>query len=393
MAPKIKQGIILIIFFHSSFIYAQTKFARDQFFKGEIELHVGEFKEAIKYYSKAIHYSPQYKEAYYSRAKTHLLLNDSASAISDFRRLIQLDARDARAYFYMGYMAYQSQNFEAAISLLNQALRLNSYYTLAYNYRAESYKALGMNSLALADYSQSLVFEPREAQLYFGRANCYLALNNFSAALADFRKALDLEPRNQEILKLIIETNFLAGNYFETAQEIDQLRRSNPSLVEDHYHYISAMCKASVKDYRGAIESLSRFIELKNDEPYYFEERASYYLKVNAFQQAIDDYQQAIALAPDVAENYLACVNIYILQEDYSNAIRYLDLALLQHDAHPEFWYLRGLSYLRTGNKKIAKANLEKAANLDYPEDQMETEAYKLARKVYKKKKKAQAKK
>ncbi|MEO1654235.1 MAG: tetratricopeptide repeat protein [Bacteroidota bacterium] len=349
MITKIKLSIVLLLWSSALPISAQSKWAQDQFFKGEIELHVGEFKEALKYYSQAITYSPRYKEAYYSRAKTHMLMNDSSSAILDFQKLIALDSRDARAYFYIGYMAYQSQNYEAAISLFTKAIQLNAYYTLAYNYRAESYKALDMNSLALADYSQSLVLEPEEAQLYFGRANAYLALNNFSAALTDFRQAFKLEPRNQEILKLIIETNFLAENYFETAQLIDQLRKSNPTLVEDHYHYISALCKASVKDYRGAIEALSRFIEVKNDEPAYYEERASYYLKVNAFQPAIDDYQQAIAMAPDVAENYLACVNIYILQEDYTNAIRYLDLALLQHQDYPEFWYLRGLSYLRSG--------------------------------------------
>jgi tetratricopeptide (TPR) repeat protein len=55
---------------------------------------LGQLKEALTDYSKAIELNPAFGAAYTNRGNVRLLLNDTAGAMKDFRKAIQLDPKD-----------------------------------------------------------------------------------------------------------------------------------------------------------------------------------------------------------------------------------------------------------------------------------------------------------
>lgn len=83
-----------------------------------------------------------------------------------------------------------------------------------------------------------------------------------------------------------------------------------------------------------------------------------------ALAQALEDYNQAIALNPKLAAAWYNKGNILSSQGDYTSAIQCYTEAI---GVDPDFgrcYYNRGLAYLRIGNKRLAFADLSKAGEL-----------------------------
>ncbi|MDX2306484.1 MAG: tetratricopeptide repeat protein [Microscillaceae bacterium] len=380
------QIAVFFCFIVHPFLYttAQDHRSKEFFDKGEIELHVGEFKEAIKYYSQAIQSFRNYKDAYFSRAKTFLLLQDSAKALKDFESLLKLDSNQARAHFYIGVMAYNASAFERSIQSFDRAIAANPNYALAYNYRASAYKELGLTAPAIDDYSRSIQLDPQVALLYFGRGKCYLELEDYQHAILDFDKAIELEPRKTIFRQFRAETNFLQGNYFQASQDIDMLQKLTEDPLPTYYHSLNAFCKAQNNNFEGAIESMNKVIQDEQDKPENYAERASYQARINAHQEALADYQKALSLDSDNVDYQIKIARIYFKLKNYPQTIKYVSTGILADGSQPELWYLRGTAYLAQNKKKEAKFDLGKAASLGFPAEEMSAEALKYAKKYFK---------
>ena len=379
-------SILFTLLLLESQSFAQTYWAKDNFKKGEIELHVGDFKEALNYYTKSIQSFPKYKDAYFSRAKTYLLLTDSLKAYRDLKNLIKLDSNQARAHFYLGVMAYRAAGFEQAIQDFDKALDINPTYALAYNYRAEAYKELGLTAPAIEDYTKAIEYESNVALLYFGRGKCYLDVEAYDYAIHDFDQAIALEARQNIYRQFRAETHFLAGNYYLASQDIDALQQIIPEDIPLHYHSLNAFCKAQNNNFEGAIQSMNKVIQNQQNNPESYAERASYYMRNNNLSQALNDYQTALSLDQDNPEYQMHIADLFFKLEDYQQAIHFLNQVILIDATHAQLWYTRGLAYLKTNRKKDAKFNFIKAANLGFPAEQMNEVAFRYAKKAYKKK-------
>ncbi len=375
-------------FLPTSSILAQNYLARDHFQKGEIELHVGDFAKAVDYYSKAISLHRNYSHAYFARGKAYLLLEEPTKAQADFEKVVKMDAQPARGHFYLGILAYEHLSFEEAIQHFDTALVVNPDYALAYNYRAESYRELGLITPAVENYSQAIQREPREAILYFGRGKCYMELEKYHLAYQDFSKAVELEPRKIAYHQYLTESSFLNEDYALTIEHIQQLDQMNPEGLDAHYYYLQVFCHQQLENHEGAIHAIHQVIDLEPNDPKLYAERAGHYFQINQFQKAIQDYVQAILLDADNVDYYDRCSRIYMALQDHENAIKYLSSALITDPHQPEIWYLRGQCHLHLENKRQAKEDFIQAAERGFPAERMDKQAYKYARKIYKKKNK-----
>lgn len=367
---------------------AQNYIARDNFQKGEIELHLGDFKEAIKYYNKAIAYHKTYTDAYFSRGKIHFLLEQREAAFDDFHKAKELDSAYHKAWFYIGMLYFRAKDYELANEYFTKTLEINPMYAIAYNYRAEAYKELGLTTPSIEDYTKAIQLEPKQVALYFGRGKCYMMQENYTEAARDFGKAIQIEPRKTIYYRYRLEANFLVGNYASTAEDIDRLIQMNPQEVDLHYHTLNAFCKAEVKNYQGAVEAIDQAISTNVMNNDFYAERAEYNLKQEKYQEALSDYQQAITLSHEEPAYYQKCGNIYFHIKDYPNTIKYSSSAIQYNPSDAEMWYIRGIAHLNLGAKKEAKSDFIKAAELGFPAKKMEKNAFKYAKSVYRKKNK-----
>jgi tetratricopeptide (TPR) repeat protein len=377
-----KLTIALFLFVSlSTHTQAQNSFATDNFQKGEIELHLGDFEAAVKYYSLAIAAFQGYTEAYYSRGKTYLYLKKYQLAVDDFYTLVHLKPKYPPAYFYLGAIFYQVADYERAAKFLTDAIRLDSNYALAYNYRAEAHKELGLSTYAIEDYSRAIRLAPRESVLYFGRGKCYVNFNRYTDAVADFSHAITLEPRQSAYYQHRLEANFLAENYAAVSQDIEYLRQTDAKSLAPHYYHLYALSKAKTQDYAGAVLAMNQVLQDNPTQATLYEERAAYYQYLKNYPQAIADYQKAAQLDSNRAKYTPKIMELYEQMGDSQQILAYYDRILQVNANQNEIWYRRGLVQLQLNDKKKAKIDFNEALKYGYPIEKMDKKVLKLLKK------------
>ncbi|MDE6298043.1 MAG: tetratricopeptide repeat protein, partial [Muribaculaceae bacterium] len=83
-----------------------------------------------------------------------------------------------------------------------------------------------------------------------------------------------------------------------------------------------------------------------------------------AIQNVIDDLDKALSLNPRLVFALFNKGNIYYDLGDYQSAMKCYSDALAIYPEFGEAYFNRGLSYLRSGNKNQAFADLSKAGEL-----------------------------
>lgn len=351
-----------------------NKFAKENFDKGEIELHLGDFKEALRYFNLSLSASKDFAEAYYSRGKTLLKLNQPETALADFQQILKINPRMKAAWFYIGAIYYQKSEYEKAIQFYSEAINLDSNYAIALNYRAEALKMTGKYHFALVDYDKAIHLDPKAATLYFGRGKCYLKLQKATEAEADFSKAIALEPRVFIYYQYRADARFIKSDFTGTSADIEKMIEMNKDSVDIHYYSLNAYCKAQNKEFDAAISQVNHLLLNYPDRHDLYAERATYFVAKSYYKDAINDYTQAILLRSDVPEYYFQCSKLYFEIKDYQNTLVYCNSVLLTEPENKEMHYLRGYALHKLGRKKEAGPDLAEAYRLGYPKDKFASE-------------------
>ena len=92
--------------------------------------------------------------------------------------------------------------------------------------------------------------------------------------------------------------------------------------------------------------------------------RAHAYAELGQYQRAIEDYNEAIRLKPDVASAYYGRGNAYSNISQYQRAIEDYNEAIHLEPYVAETYNNRGVTYLIQGNKKLGCRDAEKACEL-----------------------------
>ena len=168
--------------------------ARAWFSIGMLLLKQEKKKKALSAYDKAIHFKPDYAEAYTQRANVQDALGQYAAAVADYDEAIRLNPADAEAYTNRGFVQTKLGNHEAAIADHDEALRLNPDLVEAYHNRGLAKLMLGKHESAIEDFDRTIQFYPDSAIPYMNRGMSKRRLLQYEAALADYEEAIRRDP-------------------------------------------------------------------------------------------------------------------------------------------------------------------------------------------------------
>jgi len=132
-----------------------------------------EFKKSFKLYNDAISKNPEEIFAYNYRARTHLLLSDTSSALYDFKKSKDIDPDNPESYYEMAKI-YQAKAIY---------YRATIFYTKAIH-------RLGVESeyYVTDDYGAQM----SNHKIYLARAECHIKMQESEFACEDYQKALEL---------------------------------------------------------------------------------------------------------------------------------------------------------------------------------------------------------
>ena len=156
------------------------------------------FRQALKYYGKAIEYDPEFIAAYNNRGLAKSNLGQYEAAIVDFDEALRLTPQDAEFYNNRGLAKSNLEQYEAAIVDFDTAIGLTPQDAEFYNSRGLAKSNLEQYEAAIVDFDTAIGLTPQDAEFYNSRGLAKSSLGQYEAAIVDFDTAIGLNPRFAE---------------------------------------------------------------------------------------------------------------------------------------------------------------------------------------------------
>lgn len=217
--------------------------------------------------------------------------------------------------------AFDQKNYRVAIDEYKKSLTLNPSNPEGHFKKGYAHYVLKENDLALAELDMAMTQGYKPAlEIYRIRWGLYNEKKDFDAALADIAKVLAAEPTNTEALIALGDINYSRGAYREA---IDAYQKASARAVSngDLFYWI-AKSYLILNDTNGQLTASGQAIakNTKNlGDAYYLQGDA--YQKLRKYPEAIDAYNRALAIKPDIYELYGRMAEIYRSQGKFNHAI------------------------------------------------------------------------
>ena len=249
----------------------------------------------------------------------------------------QLSAQTYDELISRAMSAVEADSLYQAESLFKKALQkepANLRNALLFSNLGTIQRRMGKNKEALESYSLALNLTPYSKTMLLNRASLYLEMDYLDKAYVDYCNVIDLDVKNQEALQ------FRAYIYMRRRQYQDA-RNDYQSLLEavpgDKTARIGmAMVNQKLQRYREALEEFNRLIVDYPQDVSLLKARAELEVEMNTLELALLDLESAVKLAPNDAEIYVMCGDIYIAQGRNREAYRAFEKAIELGVPRPE---------------------------------------------------------
>ncbi|HNY13625.1 MAG TPA: tetratricopeptide repeat protein, partial [Candidatus Wallbacteria bacterium] len=300
-----------------------------------------------------------------SLAERHIKNSNISGAITEYRKILILDAENSKAHFELGKI-YSSQNRHSeAMSEFKEVLFVSPDNGHACLLLIESYKKL------YEDYSEKEITyanlikkfmtvvetNPYDSNAYFAYG-CALNilhsqihdedLKQRELAISALKKAVELNPQNIYAywgLKDVYNREFFNGrieydHIIMACKQAVAINDKNPrayfELAEVYFKKPEGdMEDAAIQNYEKALVYEPNNWEIHFRLGEIFQKRCEY-------SQAIEKYSRALSIAPKSYEIHYKLGNIYFLNDFYDKAIAELNLALTSNGEYFEAFILLG---------------------------------------------------
>lgn len=245
----------------------QTDQAQDFFKSGVKKIDSGNYKGAIKDFTRAIELKADFAPAYSNRCLAYLQLEDAAHAIEDCTQALTLAPKNTEAYLNRGLARYRQGDYLAAIKDDTQVIHLKPEDFRAYYNRGVARSALGNHLEAIEDYDRALgqssqLSGPLVAEIYNDRGLARFELEDFKGALSDFSVAIRINANDDRAYYNRGCTCHRKGDYQGAIRDFTQSLQLNPANAEAYLnrgmvYYVLGEEQAAIEDLHKAAKYFS----------------------------------------------------------------------------------------------------------------------------------------
>ena len=183
----------LILIFSINFSSAQT--AEELYDKGTQSFENKDYSEALKFFNEAISKDRNNTTYLLKRGETKSLAGKSILAITDYNKVIQLDAENSMAYALRSAIYVELRDFKSAIEDCEKALELDPKNELAYIRMGDSYISMDTKDHleAMKAYNYAININPDNKIALHNRGVAKKELKDYYGAIEDFNKAIIID--------------------------------------------------------------------------------------------------------------------------------------------------------------------------------------------------------
>lgn len=293
---------------------------------------------------------PESYEGYMSKAEFLAVhCRDIEAADAQWENSLSLAEKPAEVYFnkaktlssiiYDGdTVSHNALSVDNVIAMLDKAIAADSLPVYVY-YKAGRLYDAGRYDEAYGCYMSLVGADIEQDGVYANASQCQRVLKNYDAAIELMDSAVNraMETNKDDALPLVFARGLMK----------DSVGRHREAVMDYNYY-----------EENSAVRLGGTF--------YYIRSQAE--VKCKMYQQALNDLERAISIAPGYAlfyfEKGLLCYRLNLLDE---GALALEDAKALVPDA-PDVYYILGCIYSKAGNSRLAVENLQKAQSLGHPD-------------------------
>ena len=211
--------------------------------------------------------------------------------------------------------AIEKDSLYQAEGYLKKALQLepaNMRNALLFSNLGTVQRRMGRNKEALESYSLALNLTPYSITMLLNRASLYLEMDYLDKAYVDYCNVIDLDAKNTEAFQFRAYIYMRRRQYQEAKNDYQSLLETLP---DDKTARIGmAMVNQKMQRYREALEEFNRLIVDYPKDVSLLKARVELEVDMNTLDLALLDLENAVRMAPDDAELYVMCGEIYLAQ-------------------------------------------------------------------------------
>tara|TARA_R110002050_G_scaffold253787_3_gene392035 strand:- start:1368 stop:4364 length:2997 start_codon:yes stop_codon:yes gene_type:complete len=297
---------------------------------GDAFYALGNYREAMRFYNKAIGADPGGDYAMFQVANSYYRSNRTYEAVSTFRKLL-------RIYPF-------------------SRLREQAQYNVAYIYlNTDNY------SQAIEEFQSVINKYPRTewaARSQYNIGDSYYNAGEYDRAISAYKKVLEDYPKSQYIIDAVngIQYSQLSSSGSDSSSAVleDFLSDNPSSSTADRLRYRQAENVYQSGDYEGAIKEFRQYLRITNSENLVSQAYANLgdsYRQTNQLDKAADTYQTIVDEFPndEQAPSALTILGtLYFDKGEFETSHRYYQQLL---DNAPRF---KQEAYIGMGNASLA---------------------------------------
>jgi tetratricopeptide (TPR) repeat protein len=238
-----------------------------------------------------------------NRMLAYKAIGDANNAINDFNKIVDLDNRYAIAYSNISGVYLMMKDVHNAIDSCNKAIHIDPQFHVPYYMRGLVHRLTDNYHNALSDLNTAIQLNQGYKLAHNERSKVHLTLNNIDYAIQDASIVIQLDPEH----------------------------------AESHYVRGYGLCRN--KDWDTAWRDLTRALYLTQSPPLLksiHAARGEVLFHKRDFQNAIQEYNEALKLDPNDAEVYMSRSSAYEMLNDLKNASRDAEKAYSLRPSDPK---------------------------------------------------------
>ena len=326
---------------------------------GVAAFNAHKYQDAISSFDRAIMLKRDYVEALLDRGDSYSALADSDRAWSDYDNVLHIESTNARALEKRAAASLEMGKNEEAVSDYKQLLDLDQgKYKSAENLTnlGTAYFAMQEYGKALEQFNECLSTFPHEAATYLKRAMCYEGLQQFGKAAQDYDQVLKLDAGNVKALVSRARCFQEAHNFTDDLPYLQRAISLQPKNAAA-YKYLG-IHYARVQEPNQALAQFNKAIALNKTDAQSYLERSAILKAKGEVTKALADLttmQSLPGFDETSAQHYLNLVKLHSSAGNFTAALADVN-QLIAVDPEHKPAYLINRAECFAGMKAYAKA-------------------------------------
>ncbi len=311
-----------------------------------------------------INLQPGSPDGYLLHAIADIDRKDYATADDYLHRSLQKEPNNPAAYVQVGNLRIAQNQFADAQKAYQQALDLDPTSTDALGGVLNVYLLQKQPDRAIAAANAQLAKVPKSAGFHIMLGQLLMEQSkDFPAAEQEFQQAADLDKKNSEALVKLGLVQNMSGHPDQALQTFLNGAKVNPNEIA--FYLLAGGIYESKQDWEDAKQEYQKVLEIQRDNPL-----ASNNLAYVMLQQG-GNVDVAFAMAqtarrqlPDNPNTADTLGWAFYKKNVYGSAITLFKEAVTKQPQNPLFNYHLGLAYAKSGQRSLARQQLDRVVKI-----------------------------